>query len=98
MLQTISLGDNDIGVEGAKAIADAIKVNSILQRINLSYNGIGEDLTREIAETLYETRLTKEMIYRKFICAFIYYQVGLVRLPFDKMMLRFVYYPLLRVF
>jgi hypothetical protein len=38
------------------------------------------------------------MNYCKFICAFIaYHQVDSVRLRFDKMMLRFVYYPMLGV-
>jgi hypothetical protein len=52
-------------------------------------------LTFEIAETLKENHPRKEKNYCKFICAFTAYQADSVRLRFDKMMLRFVYYPIL---
>jgi hypothetical protein len=81
-LQTIDLDYNSIGVEGARAIAEAINVNLMLERIDLSGNYyIGHDLRFQIEETLKEIRLRIEMNYRKLI---------------DKMMLRFVYYPILR--
>jgi Ran GTPase-activating protein (RanGAP) involved in mRNA processing and transport len=94
-MQMIDLRGNEIGAQGAKYVAEAIKVNSTLQTIELSDNDIGDDLTSQIAETLEEIRLRKEMNYRKLICAFTATQVDLVRLRFDKMMLRFVYYPIL---
>jgi Ran GTPase-activating protein (RanGAP) involved in mRNA processing and transport len=96
-LQTIHLRENRIGDEGAKALAEAIKVNLKLERIDLGDNRIGRDLASEIAEALKEIRFTKEMNYRKFICAFTDSKVDFVRLRFDKMMLRFVYYPILGV-
>jgi hypothetical protein len=69
----------------------------MVEMINLIDNNIAADLKSQIAETLKEIRLRKEMNYRKFICAFTASQVDLVRLRFDKMMLRFVYYPILGV-
>jgi hypothetical protein len=64
---------------------------------NLVANPIGRDLKTKIAETLQEIRARKEMNYRKFICAFTAYQVDSACLGFDKMMLRYVYYPILGV-
>jgi hypothetical protein len=37
------------------------------------------------------------MNYRKFICAFNQAHMGSYRLRFDKMILRFVYYPLMGI-
>jgi hypothetical protein len=54
----------------------------------------GNDLESQIAKSLEGNLLKKEKNYRKFICAFTAYQEDLIRLRFDKMMLRFVYYPL----
>jgi Ran GTPase-activating protein (RanGAP) involved in mRNA processing and transport len=94
-LQAIDLGINGIGAKGAKAVAEALKVNSTLQTIELEGNYTGNDLISQIAETLNEIRLRKEMNYRILICAFTASHVDFVRLRFDKMMLRFVYYPIL---
>jgi hypothetical protein len=69
----------------------------MLQEICLADNNIGDDLAYQIAESLKENRLTKKRNYCKFICAFIDYQVDLVRLRFDKMILTFLYYPILGV-
>jgi Ran GTPase-activating protein (RanGAP) involved in mRNA processing and transport len=93
-LQTIDLVGNSIGDEGAKAVAEALTLNSTLQTIGLGKN-IGEDLKAQIAETLREIRARKEMNYRKLICAFTACQVDSACLRFDKMMLRYVYYPIL---
>jgi hypothetical protein len=60
-------------------------------------NDIGEDLKSQIADTLLEIRSRKERNYRKFICAFTAYQLDSARLRFDKMMLRYVYYPIVGV-
>jgi Ran GTPase-activating protein (RanGAP) involved in mRNA processing and transport len=69
----------------------------MLQMIDLSGNYIGDDLTSQIAEKLKKNCLTKKRNYCKFICAFIDYRIDSVRLRFDKMMLRFLYYPILGV-
>jgi hypothetical protein len=97
-LQTIYLWGNGIGAEGAKAVAEALKVNSMLETIGLGGQG-GEDLESQIAATLRAIRSRKEANYRKFICALLFtaYQVDSARLRFDKMMLRYVYFPILGV-
>jgi hypothetical protein len=97
ILEKIDLNSNGIGNEGAKAVAEALKVNSTMQTIKLWYINFGNDLESEsqIAEMLKENHSRREMNYRKFICAFTVYQADSVRLRFDKMMLRFVYYPIL---
>jgi hypothetical protein len=46
---------------------------------------------------LKENGLRRKMNYRKFVCAFTEDQVGSFRLRFDKMILRFVYYPILGI-
>ena len=43
---------NKIGVEGAKAIVEALKVNAVLTELNLYYNSIGYDGAKAIAEAL----------------------------------------------
>jgi Ran GTPase-activating protein (RanGAP) involved in mRNA processing and transport len=97
MLQTIGLAYNGIRDEGAKAVAEAIKVNSMLETLDLRGNSIREDLKSQIAATLQENRSRKEANYRNLICAFAAYQVDSARLRFDKMMLRYVYYPIMGV-
>jgi hypothetical protein len=64
----------------------------MLETVGLDYH-----LESQIAATLREIRSRKEANYRKFICAFTAYQVDSARLRFDKMMLRYVYYPILGV-
>jgi Ran GTPase-activating protein (RanGAP) involved in mRNA processing and transport len=96
-LRMINLWSNSIGAEGAKVIAEAIKVNSMLETVGLKGKDIGEDLKSQIAETLQENRARKEANYRNFICAFTAYQVDSAFLRFDKIMLRYVYYPILGV-
>ena len=42
-LQTIDLGSNEIGAEGAKALAEALRENTTaLRKLNIAYNNIGE--------------------------------------------------------
>ena len=43
---------NDIGDEGAKAIAEALKVNPVLTTLWLGANSIGADGAKAIAEAL----------------------------------------------
>ena len=43
---------NRIGAEGAKWLAEAIKINSSLQMINLNGNSIGAEGAKEIAEAI----------------------------------------------
>ena len=47
---TINLGYDDIGAEGAKYVAEALKVNTSLTEINLSYNNIGDDGKQALRE------------------------------------------------
>ena len=48
----LNLIDNNIGAEGAKAIAEALKVNPVLNNLDLGYNSIGDDGAKAIAEAL----------------------------------------------
>ena len=50
VLTTLNLAANDIGVEGAKAIAEALKVTAVLTTLNLGYNSIGVEGAKAIAE------------------------------------------------
>ena len=51
-VQTIYLGDNNIGAVGARYIAEYLKYNSSLTHINLESNNIGVDGAQYIAESL----------------------------------------------
>jgi hypothetical protein len=51
-LTTINLGYNDIGNEGAKAVAEMLQVNATLTTINLGYNTIGYEGAKSLAEFL----------------------------------------------
>ena len=52
LLTKIDLWGNKIGVEGAKAIGEALKVNTSLTKINLRYNNIGDEGGKAIREAL----------------------------------------------
>ena len=41
MVTTLHLGRNNIGDEGAKAIAEALKVNAVLTKLWLGSNNLG---------------------------------------------------------
>ena len=96
-LLEIKLKSNNIRFEEAKCIVEATRQNSRLQVINLSNNKIGADHDSQIAELLKENILKEKMNHRKFICAFTEYRKALIRLRFDKMILKFVYYPIIGV-
>ena len=46
------MGSNRFGDDGAKAIAEALKVNAVLTELKLYYNSIGDDGAKAIAEAL----------------------------------------------
>jgi hypothetical protein len=69
----------------------------MLQVIYLVGNDIGAGLKSQIDEKIKENILRKEMNYREFICAFNQAHMGSYRLRFDKMILRFVYYPIMGI-
>ena len=48
----MQLWRNNIGDDGAKAIAEALKVNPVLTFLNLRWNDIGDNGARAIAEAL----------------------------------------------
>ena len=52
VLTTLILWKNNIGDEGAKAIAEALKVNTVLTVLYLGENNIGDDGAKAIAEAL----------------------------------------------
>ena len=41
-MTTLYLNNNSIGGDGAKAIAEALKVNPVLTNLDLEYNNLGE--------------------------------------------------------
>ena len=47
-LTTLNLNDNSIGNVGAKAIAEALKVNTVLTKLYLGDNSIGDNLLNDI--------------------------------------------------
>ena len=51
-MTTLDLYGNSIGVDGAKAIAEALKVNTVLTKLYLFNNSIGVDGAKAIAEAL----------------------------------------------
>ena len=42
VLTELNLRNNSIGPEGAKAIAEALKVNPVLTKLDLKYNKLGD--------------------------------------------------------
>jgi hypothetical protein len=72
---------------------EAIKLNTCVQRIRLADNFIRESFISHIEEFLRENR--KRIL--KFICAFTRDRKELIRLRFDKMILRYVCYPIMGV-
>ncbi len=48
----IYLGSNKIGDEGAKDLAEALKVNTSLEMIDLGSNKIGDEGAKDLAEAL----------------------------------------------
>jgi Ran GTPase-activating protein (RanGAP) involved in mRNA processing and transport len=41
-----------LGIDGAKALADALKVNSTITSINLSFNYVGDDGVKALGDAL----------------------------------------------
>jgi Ran GTPase-activating protein (RanGAP) involved in mRNA processing and transport len=48
----LDLQRNSIGSDGAKALAEALKTNSILTTLHLSFNSIGDNGAKALAEAL----------------------------------------------
>eukprot|EP00808_Paulinella_micropora_P009145 g74483.t1 len=51
-VQTLNIGDNNLGDKGAALVAEAIKVNKTLQAVGLSSNNIGDDGAKAIGKAL----------------------------------------------
>ena len=94
-LREIDLSQNIIGERGARYLAEAIKQNTTLQEINLSR--IGPYFKARIAECLKDNILRKRKAYREFLCAFTQDREDWIRIGFDRMILKFVYYPLIEI-
>merc|ERR1712060_926951 len=60
VLTSCDLSCNDIGVEGAKALASALEVNGVLTELNLWNNQIGPSGASAIAEALKVNRVLTE--------------------------------------
>jgi len=66
---TLALGGNSIGDEGAKAIAEALKVNAVVTTLALGNNNIGNDGAKAIAEALkVNVVLTKLVLWEERNC------------------------------
>ena len=57
----MQLSDNDIGNDGAKAIADALKDIHSLEKLDLSRNKIGDDGAKAIADALKDNHTLKSL-------------------------------------
>ena len=53
MLTSLNLEWNEIGAEGAKAIGDALQINSVLTELNLYRNEIGDEGAKAIGAALH---------------------------------------------
>jgi hypothetical protein len=99
-LHTMSISDNCFGPEGIHCIAEAIKTNSILENIGIEYydiEGDNEEDLYEIEKVFAMNGLRKVKNCRKMICAFTQLQKDLIRLPSDKMILIFCFYPIMGI-
>jgi hypothetical protein len=85
--------------QGAEWLTEAMKENSVLQdaSFNLENSKIGRDLQDQIFQLVLQNRIRKQKNDLAFICAFTKLRIGLIKLPFDKMMMSFVFYPLMGV-
>ena len=52
MLTELWLYENDIGDEGAMALASALRVNGVLKSINLEYNNLGDEGEKAIRDAV----------------------------------------------
>ncbi len=65
---TINLSYDTIGDEGAKYVAEALKVNTSLTKIDLADNNIGDEGAKDVAEALkVNTSLTKIYLAGNYI-------------------------------
>ena len=64
-LTELSVYNNQIGDEGAKALADALKVNRTLTILYVSSNQIGEQLKKELASLVKENEENPEAAQRR---------------------------------
>ena len=63
----LHLSENSIGDNGAKAIAEALKVNTVLTELHLSENSIGDDGAKAIAEALKDNTVLTTLDLRNLI-------------------------------
>ena len=51
-MTTLDLRCNNIGPEGATAIAEALKVNAVLTKLDLEYNKMGDAGTKAVRDAV----------------------------------------------
>ena len=56
-------GNEEIGDEGAKALAEALKVNTTVEKLDLMYCGIGDDGAAALAEALRSNTSLTELVF-----------------------------------
>ncbi len=67
MDHVLGLRNNNIGVDGAEAIAEALKVNAVSTTLHLNVNNIGDEGAIAMAEALkVNAVLTKLVIWGKY--------------------------------
>ena len=57
----LDLSWNEIGAEGAKPLADALRVNGSLTKMSLAWNNLGVEGTKAICEALEQNKTLKEL-------------------------------------
>ncbi len=93
-LQDVYLGGCEIGSEIFEL---AEPVEFCLQNINLSKNGVGEEILHLIDRALEGCRNRRKRNYRLWTCSFIAHLRAVQNLNFDNHMFAFYFYPLLGI-
>ena len=60
-VKELYLGNNNISDEGAKALAEALKVNTALQELDLDFNKISDEGAKALAEALQVNTALQEL-------------------------------------
>ncbi len=96
VLRKIYLSDNEIGDEGARAIAEALESNSSMEYICIRSSRIGTEKIIEQALEGCKSRRERRIIVFGCVHALINWR-AMQKLGFDNHMFAFYFYPLLGI-